>query len=191
MTYARLVLAVISIPALLLPISLHLCLSVHSSHMLTLCFKCTHVLTLSMCVHSPSRVRWMGLEKLSGYSPHAKPFEAPRPVAIACFYIAVFLFFEMAWDYCSEMLAPAFGACLYVCVYVCVRGKESSVCVCVCVCNEVSVYAYLLRTYVFTCTCVCVCVCVCVYVCVCNCDRVYRGLSGWAFKLCFPCSLLL
>jgi integrator complex subunit 10 len=59
--------------------------------------------------HLPSRVRWLGVEKLSGYNPHVKPFEAPRPVAIACFYIAVFLFFEMAWDYCSEMLAPAFG----------------------------------------------------------------------------------
>jgi hypothetical protein len=59
--------------------------------------------------HLPSRIRWLGLEKLSGYSSHIKPFEAPRPVAIACFYIAVFLFFEMAWDYCSEMLAPALG----------------------------------------------------------------------------------
>ena len=56
-------------------------------------------------------VRWLGLEKLSGYNPHVKQFEAPRPVAIACFYIAVFLYFEMAWDYCSEMLAPAFGTC--------------------------------------------------------------------------------
>ena len=53
------------------------------------------------------------MEKLSGYNPHVKPFEAPRPVAIACFYIAVFLFFEMAWDYCSEMLAPAFGTYLH------------------------------------------------------------------------------
>ena len=48
-------------------------------------------------------------EKLSGYSSRVKPFEAPRPVAIACFYITVFLFFEMAWDYCSEMLAPSMG----------------------------------------------------------------------------------
>ena len=53
------------------------------------------------------------MEKLSGYNPHVKPFEAPRPVAIACFYIAVFLFFEMAWDYCSEMLAPAFGTSVH------------------------------------------------------------------------------
>ena len=81
----------------------------------------------------------MGLQKLSGYNPHVKPFEAPRSVAIACFYIAVFLFFEMAWDYCSEMLAPAFGMwCVSVCTYVCVC-VHTRVCmyvcvVCLCVC---------------------------------------------------------
>ena len=58
---------------------------------------------------SPAKVRWHGLEKLSGYSSHAQPFEAPRNVAIACFYIAVFLFFEMAWDYCSGLLCTIPG----------------------------------------------------------------------------------
>ena len=38
-----------------------------------------------------------------------QPFEAPRTVAIACFYISVFLFFEMAWEYCKEMLYPTAG----------------------------------------------------------------------------------
>ena len=38
-----------------------------------------------------------------------QPFEAPRTVAIACFYISVFLFFEMAWEYCREMLYPTAG----------------------------------------------------------------------------------
>ena len=52
----------------------------------------------------------MGLEKIAGYNPHMQTsFEAPRPVAIACFYIAVFLFFEMAWEYCSEILYPSGG----------------------------------------------------------------------------------
>lgn len=59
--------------------------------------------------HLPAKVRWHGLEKLSGYSSHAQPFEAPRNVAIACFYIAVFLFFEMAWDYCSGLLCSMPG----------------------------------------------------------------------------------
>ncbi len=52
------------------------------------------------------KMRWLGLGKISGYSQHLQQFEAPRPVAIACFYIAVFLFFDMAWDYCSPMLYP-------------------------------------------------------------------------------------
>ena len=54
----------------------------------------------------PASVRWHGLEKISGYSSHLHKFEAPRTVAIACFYIAAFLFFEMAWEYCSDMLYP-------------------------------------------------------------------------------------
>lgn len=44
--------------------------------------------------------------KISGYNPHLQHFETPRTVAIACFYIAVFLFFEMAWDYCNPVLYP-------------------------------------------------------------------------------------
>ena len=55
----------------------------------------------------------MGLEKIAGYNTHIQAsFEAPRPVAIACFYIAVFLFFEMAWEYCCEMLYPSGGEAL-------------------------------------------------------------------------------
>lgn len=44
------------------------------------------------------------MEKISGYGHHLQTFEAPRPVAIACFYISVFMFFEMAWVYCRNML---------------------------------------------------------------------------------------
>ena len=51
-----------------------------------------------------ANMRWLGLEKISGYGHHMQTFEAPRTVAIACFYISVFLFFEMAWVYCKEML---------------------------------------------------------------------------------------
>ena len=92
---------------------------VHSSIYKTVqrVFPVNHCSALDVCIllvssslaHTcrPCRIRWLGLEKLSGYSSHLKPFEAPRSVAIACFYITVFLFFEMAWDYCSEMLAPA------------------------------------------------------------------------------------
>lgn len=68
-------------------------------------------LSLTRCEYlslpcSPAKIRWLALEKLSGYNPHIQPFEAPRNVAIACFYISVFLFFEMAWEYCREMLYP-------------------------------------------------------------------------------------
>ena len=123
---------------------------------LSLCQRLNHrsLFLAHASIHSPPKVRWMGLQKLSGYNPHVKPFEAPRSVAIACFYIAVFLFFEMAWDYCSEMLAPAFGMwCVNVlvrCVYVCVCVYVHSMCVCmyICVCMYVCV--------------VCLCVCVCV-----------------------------
>eukprot|EP00731_Ephydatia_muelleri_P035523 Em0132g2a len=51
-------------------------------------------------------VRWMGLEKLSGYNTRMQSFEAPCSIAIACFYTAVFLFFETAWEYCSSLLCP-------------------------------------------------------------------------------------
>ncbi|KAL5469034.1 hypothetical protein EMCRGX_G030221 [Ephydatia muelleri] len=51
----------------------------------------------------------MGLEKLSGYNTRMQSFEAPRSIAIACFYIAVFLFFETAWEYCSSLLCPGGG----------------------------------------------------------------------------------
>lgn len=55
---------------------------------------------------SPAKIRWLSLEKISGYNSRMQSFEAPRTVAIACFYVSVFLFFEVAWEYCSEMLYP-------------------------------------------------------------------------------------
>ena len=49
-------------------------------------------------------MRWLALQKLSGYSPLARtPFDPPRGVAIGCFYISVFLFFESAWAYFSHL----------------------------------------------------------------------------------------
>ncbi|KAL5496641.1 hypothetical protein EMCRGX_G012966 [Ephydatia muelleri] len=54
-------------------------------------------------------VRWMGLEKLSGYNTRMQSFEASCSIAIACFYTAVFLFFETAWEYCSSLLCPGGG----------------------------------------------------------------------------------
>jgi hypothetical protein len=54
--------------------------------------------------HLPSKVRWIGLETISGFNASsASLFEAPRQVAIACFYIGVFLFFESAWTYYSHV----------------------------------------------------------------------------------------
>lgn len=73
---------------------------------------CPHdmnMLHVSFCFISSPNVRWHGLEKISGYTNKAQPFEAPRNVAIACFYISVFLFFEMAWEYSSAVLYPEQG----------------------------------------------------------------------------------
>ena len=61
-------------------------------------------------------MRWHGLEKISGYTNKAQPFEAPRNVAIACFYISVFLFFEMAWEYSYAVLYPELSGGMYMCI---------------------------------------------------------------------------
>ncbi|XP_019851129.1 PREDICTED: integrator complex subunit 10-like isoform X2 [Amphimedon queenslandica] len=54
--------------------------------------------------HLPAKVRWKGLEYVSGFSSSQRvPFDPPRQVAIACFYISVFLFFETAWSYYSHV----------------------------------------------------------------------------------------
>ncbi|XP_064407227.1 integrator complex subunit 10-like isoform X2 [Halichondria panicea] len=53
--------------------------------------------------HLPPSLRWHGLEKISGYTNKGVAFEAPRNVAIACFYISVFMFFEMSWDYSNSV----------------------------------------------------------------------------------------
>ena len=64
----------------------------------------THTHTFTSCLlSSPPCVRWHGLEKISGYVSKAQTFEAPRNVAIACFYISVFTFFEMAWEYSNSI----------------------------------------------------------------------------------------
>ena len=53
---------------------------------------------------SPAKVRWKGLEYISGFNSSSRgPFDPPRQVAIACFYISVFLFFETAWSYYSHI----------------------------------------------------------------------------------------
>ena len=75
----------------------------------------SNTFTSSHTPYRPASVRWHGLEKISGYSSHLHKFEAPRTVAIACFYISAFLFFEMAWEYCSAMLYPEFqGMCCFM-----------------------------------------------------------------------------
>ena len=62
------------------------------------------ILLCSSSSSSSSKMRWLALQKLSGYSPLARaPFDPPRPVAIGCFYISVFLFFESAWVYFSHL----------------------------------------------------------------------------------------
>ena len=61
-------------------------------------------IAFSILFPRPAKVRWKGLEYISGFNSSLRvPFDPPRQVAIACFYISVFLFFETAWSYYSHV----------------------------------------------------------------------------------------